>query len=234
MNEIKNTANKGSIIPGDSRARKIIRKPANFLLYHYRKIFTSGKTFEINGKQYPYFYHIHNVTWKNERAVELSVALESLKKYEGKKILEIGNVLSHYIPITHDVVDKYEIADGVINEDVVDYKPSKKYDLILSISTMEHVGWDEEPKDPNKIPRAIENLKKCLSPGGAIIVTMPLGENPYLDELIKKRKIQFKKQYFLKRVSKNNDWVQVDLKDIENVKYDSPYRNANGIIIGII
>ncbi|MBU4451995.1 MAG: hypothetical protein KJ851_04320, partial [Nanoarchaeota archaeon] len=78
------------------------------------------------------------------------------------------------------------------------------------------------------------NLKKCLSPGGAIIVTMPLGENPYLDELIKKRKIQFKKQYFLKRVSKNNDWVQVDLKDIENVKYDSPYRNANGIIIGII
>ena len=29
-----------------------------------------------------------------------------------KKILEVGNVLSHYFRINHDVVDKYENRQG--------------------------------------------------------------------------------------------------------------------------
>jgi cyclopropane fatty-acyl-phospholipid synthase-like methyltransferase len=51
----------------------------------------------------------------------------------------------------------------VINEDVVNFKSKKKYDLIVSISTLEHVGWDEKPM---KIPRAIENLKTLITPQG--------------------------------------------------------------------
>ena len=38
-----------------------------------------------------------------------------------------------------------------------------KYDLIVTISTLEHVGWDEEPRDPSKVLRAIENLKSCYA-----------------------------------------------------------------------
>ena len=45
------------------------------------------------------------------------------------ELLEIGNVLSHYFKWDHDVVDKYEKVEGVINEDVVDFRPSKKYDI---------------------------------------------------------------------------------------------------------
>ena len=57
---------------------------------------------------------------------------------------------------------------------------------IMSISTMEHVGWDESPRDPNKIPLALENLRlKCLAPGGEIVVTVPIGYNAYLDKLLK-------------------------------------------------
>jgi hypothetical protein len=50
-----------------------------------------------------------------------------MKDYQNqrKNILEIGNVTSHSYPVTHDVLDKYEIADGVVNEDVTDYQPSK-------------------------------------------------------------------------------------------------------------
>jgi len=36
-------------------------------------------------------------------------------------------------------------TSGVINQDVVDYIPSEKYDLIIGISTLEHVlmmGYD--------------------------------------------------------------------------------------------
>ena len=57
---------------------------------------------------------------------------------------------------------------------------------IVSISTMEHVGWDETPRDPKKIPLALENLTtRCLAPGGEIVVTLPIGYNTYLDKLLK-------------------------------------------------
>jgi len=56
---------------------------------------------------------------------------------------------------------------------------------IVSISTIEHVGWDETPRDPKKIPLALENLAtKCLAPGGEIVVTLPIGYNTYLDKLM--------------------------------------------------
>ena len=99
-------------------------------------------------------------------------------------------MLSNYVHFQHDIVDKYEKAEGVINQDVVDFQPAEnendKYDLIVSISTIEHVGWDETPRDPKKIPRALENLTtKCLAPRGEIVVTLPLGYNTYLDKLLK-------------------------------------------------
>ena len=56
--------------------------------------------------------------------------------------------------------DMHEIIDGVINEDVVDFNPSKPYDLITSIFTLQSVGLDESPREPAKILRAMENLKK--------------------------------------------------------------------------
>ena len=43
----------------------------------------------------------------------------------------------------------------MINQDVVDFKTNEKYDLIVSISTLEHVGWDEEPRDDKKISKAL-------------------------------------------------------------------------------
>ena len=65
---------------------------------------------------------------------------------------------------------------------------------IVSISTIEHVGWDETPRDPKKIPLALENLTtRCLAPDGEIVVTLPLGYNTYLDKLLKeleKRRIE--------------------------------------------
>ena len=113
-------------------------------------------------------------------------------------------------------------------------KPSEKYDLIVSVSTLEHVGWNEEPKEPTKSLAAIENLKNCLVPTGIIVVTLPLGENPYLDKLLKEKELQFTQQYFLKRISSNNKWVQAEWKDIQNSAYNYPFPFANGVVIGVI
>ena len=70
-----------------------------------------------------------------------------------KTHLGSGNVLLHYFPADHEIVDKYEKGDGIVNEDIVNFRPGKKYDLIVSISTLEHISWNEEKK-PKKIPGA--------------------------------------------------------------------------------
>ena len=157
-----------------------------------------------------------------------------MNEYQEKKILEVGNVLSHYFPINHDVLDKYEKAKGVINKDVLDFKPRKKYDLIVSISTIEHIGWNERPRDPQKVLRALDNLGKLLAPGGQMVVTFPLGYNKNLDKFLKKDKLPFNKKYYLKKISRGNKWRQVGWNEVKDSKYNSPLRYANAVVIGIV
>jgi hypothetical protein len=187
----------------------------------------------IQGKSYRYFDSAK--TWYNERAVEIPIVMEMVRNYRGKNILEIGNVLSHHVRFDHDILDKYEIAKGVINQDVVDFKTPKRYDLIVSISTLEHVGWDEKPRENMKIPRAIENLRSLItSRGGAILVTVPLGYNSDLNKLLKDGTIRFSKQYYLARISKGNEWKEASWEDVKCAKYNKPFPFANGLLIGIL
>lgn len=89
--------------------------------YYYRKVKTE-ESFIFQGKTYKYFYHRYNTTWRNERAVEIPIIWDIVKKDKGQSILEVGNVLSHYFSISHDVVDKYERGEVVINEDVINFQ----------------------------------------------------------------------------------------------------------------
>ncbi|KKM86138.1 hypothetical protein LCGC14_1282030, partial [marine sediment metagenome] len=149
--------------------------------------------------------------------------------------LELGDKKIVRVNLVGNIVDKYERAPGVLNEDIVDYNPGKKYDIIITISTLEHVGWNEKPREPLKIFKAIENLKRLLITGGKIIITIPKGHNPVLDNLIMEDKLPFTRSFFLKRVSKNNKWKQVSRKKISNVKYGSYARwSASAVIIGYI
>ncbi|MBT9148072.1 MAG: hypothetical protein DDT32_01842 [Syntrophomonadaceae bacterium] len=208
--------------------------PTNTLRYYYRKISKSSRTFTFQGNTYNYFIHKYNATWSNERTVEVPIIWKIVNESRGKKILEVGNVLSHYFSVNHDILDKYEEVDNVINQDVCDFQSSKKYHLIVSISTLEHVGWDEKPREPMKILQATENLKSLLAPKGKIIVTLPLGYNPEMDRLLNDTKIQFTKMYCLKRISRDNKWIETNWKDVNNAKYNHPFNNANGLVIGII
>lgn len=191
------------------------------------------KTFRFDGKTYEYLYHMYNKTWKNERGIEIPIFRELLMRYQNKRILELGNVLAHYCPVHHDVVDKYEVAPGVINEDVVEFIPQQKYDLIVSISTLEHVGWDEQPREPDKLLRTIGHLKeRCLAAGGTMMASLPLGYNTYFDELIENGQSPFTTQYFLKRISKKNYWVESDWESCRTAPYGRSV--ANALYIGVI
>jgi len=92
----------------------------------FKLIYRIGKPAVIVAvKRYLRFCARYNTTWRNERAIEIPVVYDIVAQETGD-ILEVGNVLSHYFHINHDVVDKYEKAEGVTNEDIVDYSPNKK------------------------------------------------------------------------------------------------------------
>lgn len=192
------------------------------------------KEFIFQQKKYEYFDHPYNTTRYNERTVEVPIMLEEIQQAKGKKILEIGNVLSHYIDFEHDIVDKYEKAPGVINEDIVKFKPKKKYDLIVSISTFEHVGWDEFPRDKNKIPKTLQHLQTLLNKKGKIIFTVPIAINDYLDDMLHQHSLPLTRMFCLKRVSSNNVWEEKSWEQIRYCLYDTPFPNANGIVVGVI
>lgn len=190
-------------------------------------------TFHFDGKDYEYLYHPYNRTWKNERGIEIPIFRELLLSYSGKRVLELGNVMSHYVSIHHDIVDKYEVAPGVINEDIAEFVPQQQYDLIISISTLEHVGWDEEPREPAKLFRVIEHLRStCLAPSGTLIVSLPIGYNRYLDDLLDSGKSPFTVQHFLKRVSKQNYWSEAEWEQCRDLSYGRSV--AHAICIGVI
>lgn len=220
---------------------ELLKRPIiNPLVCFYYKKFKSG-IFTFHGEIYNYFYHRYNTTWRNERAIEVPIVWDIVKSAKGKRILEIGNVLSHYFPVQHTILDKYEKAPGVINLDVVDFQPAEKYDLIVSISTLEHVGWDEEHvgwedehQERGKILRALENLTEMLCSEGQIVVTLPIGYNRELDKLLEKRKDIFTEQYCLKRISRDNRWLEVACDKIRHATCNFPFPSANAIIIGII
>lgn len=220
--------------------KAVVRESVNWLKYSlqypYYRFIAPKKFFTLNGKQYQYLYHRYNATWRSERAVEIPVVWEIVRQgqNQGKEILEIGNVLSHYFQVSHDILDKYELARGVINQDVVSFRPAKKYDLIISISTLEHVGWDEDPKDPKKILPAFKNLINLLSDHGKIVVTIPIGYNKPLDKLLLHKKIKFSQRFCLKKISRDNQWVETRWSDISNSKYGHPFKGTNGLLIGIL
>lgn len=205
-----------------------------FIVYYY-KMFKSSDTFEFQGKTYAYFFHPYGTTWRNERIVAVPIIWDIVKAYEekGKSILEVGNMLSYYFKVSHDIIDKYEIRDGVINEDAVDFKPSKKYDLIISILTLPEVGWYDMPRDPEKSVRAFENLKRLLSPGGQLVLVVGLGLNTQFEESLRTKTIEFNKQGYLKHL-KGYRWEEADWKDVKDAKYDKFVPTAHGILIGTV
>ena len=118
---------------------------------HFAGLF---KELLFHGLSHEYFYNSYNFTWCNERIVEVPIIMRFIEEAGNKRILEVGNVLSHYVAHDHDVVDKYERSSMIINEDIAHFRSEKPYDLIVSISTLEHIGWDEsDSRNPERLSR---------------------------------------------------------------------------------
>lgn len=191
------------------------------------------RTCAFHGEHYAYFLHGYNVTWCNERAIEIPIVWAEVSRARGQRVLEVGNVLSHYFDVTHDVIDKFERARGVRNEDVVSFRADRPYDLIVSISTLEHVGWDDDgPRDPGKIERALANLCAQLAPGGRLVATLPVGYNPHLDALLAGAR-PFSRCHYLERQGMTG-WREADWHSIAGSAYDERWPGARALVIGVV
>ena len=188
------------------------------------------KSFVFSGKTYNYKGAI------GERVAEVPIVWDIIKQYNSEDILEVGNVLGHYFKgqCFHDVVDRFEVNEkfpDIINEDTVDFNPVRTYKLVVSISTLEHVGRDDGSKDPRKILSAIENMKSLCSE--LMVVTLPMGYNKEMDAMLRNGEIRFAYGGYLKRITlDDNVWVETSWKDICYANYNDPFPAANGLVIG--
>lgn len=165
-----------------------------------------------------YFDHPHNNSRNNERAVELSIVGDWLHTAagtpEGQVVdgLEVGNVLQHYAcPWPRRIVDLYEVADDVENIDVLAIEG--EYPWIVSVSTLEHVGIDDGADDPSKAVHALLHLRGLLAIGGRMLVTIPFGANPAMDEAITAESFAVTRQCTLHRHQAEGElpwWDQAD------------------------
>jgi len=184
--------------------------------------------FRYNHKIYKCCRSIRRCSYTTERMVEIPIIINELQK--DMKILEVGNVLHGHCNFKRDIVDKYEIAKGVINCDIIDYRPVEKYDVVVSISTLEHVGFDEVDKDPDKAILAIKMIRSFLKPNGKVFVTVPLGYNKSLDQRIADGRIPYKSIRVLVRMGRV-DWAQTPYCPTKDYVFGSPYPYGNYVAV---
>lgn len=180
-------------------------------------------TFHFKGISYPYFHHNYNTTWDNERCVEVPI-LRAICQ-ESEYFLEIGNVLGHYQKSGHPVVDKFEKSPGVINMDLFDFRTADPVDLVISISTFEHIGFDEPPRPGKGASEIVSHALSFLSPGGRLVFTIPIGYNASMDHFLS----ESKHVSFMKRIGKR-EWIECGPEAL-TLSYGKPFPCANALAI---
>lgn len=159
------------------------------------------------GVELAYCRDTYNHSGENERTVEIPIARWFVGDRQGEG-LEVGNVLAHYGPIGHRVIDRYEAGAGIIRQDVLRYR--RPADWVVSVSTLEHVRWDEAQRHPDGSVQALEHLHGLLRPGGRMLVTVPMGWQPFLDAAILDGRLPVKPERQCTLVRDGDGWRQTE------------------------
>lgn len=214
-------------------AGRVAAVAAGQAAYPLTKAMRQNEQFVFQGQRLPYWFARYNNSFLNERTVEISIAHWFLSQKRGR-VLEVGNVLAHYGFQADTVVDKYEVIPGVLNDDIVDYRPAEPFDTVVAISTLEHVGWDETPREPEKVFRAVENVRNCAKPGGRVLITVPLGHNEALDAALRAGEVKFPAESWMVRENRRNEWREATPDEALSKRYGHPYTGANGLYVGMV
>lgn len=162
--------------------------------------------FTWNGQTLGYFDHPYNSTARNMRRVEIPIARWFIARCQGL-ILEVGNVLAHYEHVPWPVVDIRE--HGAINADVMRWKPDFPVDLLISISTIEHIGFGKFAKTTAAVKPSdvLKRFRSFLSKGGQAVMTAPTGYNRVLDDELRAGTLGADRMWFM-RLAGDNEWQE--------------------------
>jgi hypothetical protein len=216
------------------------------------------------------FYNRISFNNRAERAVEVPIAFHFLMNQpSGSSILEVGNVLQHYENALSDklhirdrrIVDKFESGDGIECIDIMDVGAHEKYQTIISVSTLEHVGQSRAPggdfgerkraTDLEAPLKAAAKIYDLLSVGGRALLTVPFGKlidggwyiqfsSEYLDLLSTKYGLPREAISLscLKNVARepgwNNpyqQWLEAEPQELRSVRYDTLWGGARSIAV---
>jgi SAM-dependent methyltransferase len=135
---------------------------------------------------------LHAPAWSDERLIEMPWVLA---RYRGEpRVVDIGyaNAAPGYLEALVAAA-----PDGVVGLDPVEAQvegirpvvgdlralpfPDASFDVLLCVSTIEHVGRDNrvygagEERDESGIREALREIRRVLAPGGRALVTVPTG-----------------------------------------------------------
>ena len=213
--------------------RQVVDKVVAYGQCPWKRLTYSRQSFRFGNQRFNYASHSYNVTWRNERAVEVPVLMSFLRKRGyGCRILELGNVSRYYGVTNCTIVDKYEQCYGVTNQDFVDFNDEEQYDGFVSISTIEHIGYDEPERDPDKILKVFSKLGSLVRDNSSVLVSFPTGYNEHLDAHLAAGRLPFQHVGFLKRIDKANHWEECSQEDALSRRYNSTFPYANAVAFG--
>lgn len=192
-----------------------------------RRLRRSHDRFQVGPETFEY----PSMSLSTERRVEIPVGLRMLERTPaGARILEVGRVLHRWSARPRDVVDRYERGPGVLNQDILEFQPDVPYGAIVSVSTLEHVGFDEPDRDLGKFERAVNHLlEACLARDGRLLVTLPLDHHPRVDEFILGGHGGVGELHCMERVSAFNEWRETGPKDALEAARRHRFPGAGGV-----
>jgi hypothetical protein len=189
-------------------------------------------SFRYRGQVYPYFVDSYQNTRINERAVEVSIALARYNK--AIRPLEVGAVLPHYIPDWpeqyHEVIDLHEDYPAVIRANVLTYSAIGQHDLVMSISTLDHLNNVDE------VMAAVGCMKSWVTRGKLVFATVPamqppeVGGGEWLDELVLSGDLDMSIARMDKTDPDNHEWREVSMDD-KPLAYNGRSNFANTVYI---
>jgi SAM-dependent methyltransferase len=128
----------------------------------------------------------------DERGIEIPWALSRLGRAE--RVLDVGtaNAEPAYVAALLDAAPNELVAADIVETDVPGLRsvladvrdlpfPDRSFDLVLCVSTLEHVGRDNrvygaDATGEGGIDDALEELRRVLDRRGRLVVTVPCGE----------------------------------------------------------
>jgi len=157
---------------------------------------------------------------RTARSVEIALGKLAFERFKGQYILEVGNTLHQYIGGYHLCVDQFDPEQRVIQKDILGFEAFGAFDLVISISTIEHIGYDttyhgNEKKEGWRAVQATRHCYNLMRDGGSLLATWDIGANPFLDLAIEQKVIPFGSYYYLAQDPETLQWSEISQEQLK-------------------